>query len=328
MQCDLWMPGRGVAVSQEDRVPFEPQAVLAPLARSAVFLSLDVVGGSGALARVRDVVADIGGLIRAVGFRDLSAHLSCVVGIGSTAWDGMSPATRPRQLHPFREVVGAKHTAVATQTDLLFHIRADREDLCFEFERLLLEALGNDVIVRDEVAGFRYFDSRDLLGFVDGTENPTGVALPEAALIGAEDDTFSGGSYMVVQKYLHDLASWQLLTIEQQEHIIGRRKMDDVELPDNADRLSHKGLATVVDEAGIEHDILRDNMPFGRPGSAEFGTYFLGLAADLSVIESMLTRMFVGVPAGQHDRLLDFSTAMTGGVYFVPSRTTLEALGG
>jgi putative iron-dependent peroxidase len=313
-------------MSAEDRVPIQPQAVLAPLARSAVFLSLDIVGGGDAVKRVRGVIADIGGLIRAVGFKDLAAHVSCLIGIGSDTWDGMAPGARPRQLHPFREVVGAKHTAVATQTDLLFHIRADREDLCFEFEKLLLEALGNDVVVRDEVAGFRYFDSRDLLGFVDGTENPTGEQLPPVALIAAEDGSFSGGTYMVVQKYLHDIGAWQSLSTEQQEHIIGRRKMDNVELEDDGAELSHKSLATVVDDAGTEHDILRDNMPFGRPGKTEFGTYFLGLAADLSVIETMLTRMFIGVPAGQHDRLLDFSTAITGGVYFVPSRDVLEAL--
>ncbi|WKK72311.1 Dyp-type peroxidase [Rathayibacter oskolensis] len=157
-----------------DRVPIEPQAVIAPLSRSAVFLSVDIVGGQDAADRVRDVVTDVGGLIRAVGFRDLSAKLSCLVGVGSDAWDRFGATTRPGQLHPFREVAGAKHTAVSTQTDLLFHIRSDRDDACFELERLLLEALGADVVVRDEVVGFRYFDNRDLLGFVDGTENPTG----------------------------------------------------------------------------------------------------------------------------------------------------------
>ncbi|NQX05943.1 Dyp-type peroxidase [Rathayibacter sp. VKM Ac-2856] len=312
----------------EDRVPAEPQAVIAPLSRSAVFLSLDIVGGQDAADRVRDVVADVGGLIRAVGFRDLGTRLSCLIGIGSDAWDRFGDPARPQQLHPFREVVGATHTAVSTQTDLLVHIRAERDDACFELERLLLDALGEDVVVRDEVIGFRYFDNRDLLGFVDGTENPTGAALPRIALIGAEDEAFAGGSYLVAQKYLHDLTAWHSLSTEQQEHIIGRRKADAVEGADDPAQLSHRGLATVVDEGGTEHDILRDNMPFGRPGRGEFGTFFLGLAADLSVIEAMLTRMFVGVPAGRHDRLLDFSTATTGGVYFVPSRDVLEALGG
>ena len=310
-----------------DRVPIEPQAVLAPLSRSAVFLSVDIVGDSNAISRVRDVISDIGGLIRAVGFRDLNGRLSCVVGIGSKAWAEFAPGSPPQQLHDFREVVGSKHTAVASQTDLLFHIRADREDMCFELERLLLEALGADVVVRDEVAAFRYFDSRDLLGFVDGTEDPTGDALPKVALIGAEDPEFVGGSYLVVQKYLHDLAAWHGLTAEQQERIMGRRKADNVEREDEGAQLSHKSLATITDDDGTEHDILRDNMPFGRPGRSEFGTYFVGLAADLSVIERMLTRMFVGFPPGQHDRLLDFSTAVTGGVYFVPSREKLESLG-
>jgi len=310
------------------RTPIEPQSVEAPLSRSAVFLAVDIAATEGADERVRDVIADIGGLVRAAGFRDLGARLSCIVGIGSDAWDRIGGGSRPSQLHPFQPVVGATHTAVATQTDLFFHIRAESDDFCFELERLILAKLGADVLVRDETAGFRYFESRDLLGFVDGTENPTGSALPGVALIGEEDQAFSGGSYLVTQKYLHRLDAWNALTTEQQQSIMGRTKADNVELDAAAGPPSHKDLATITDADGTEHDILRDNMPFGRPGHAEFGTYFVGYAADLSVIERMLTRMFVGVPEGQHDRLLDFSTPQTGAVYFVPSRELLESLGG
>ena len=197
--------------------------------------------------------------------------------------------------------------------------------MTFELERLVLDKLGAAVAVVDEVSGFRYFDSRDLLGFVDGTENPTGSSLNEAALIGDEDPAFSGGSYVVVQKYLHDLAAWGSLATEQQEAIIGRTKADNVELED-VGRPSHKSLNTIVDADGVEHDILRDNMPFGAPGQKEFGTYFIGYAGELATIEAMLRRMFVGVPAGTYDRILDFSTAVTGSTYFVPSITVLEGL--
>jgi len=314
---------------RSERVPIEPQRVEAPLSKAAVFLVLTVGAGAEALERVRGVIADIGGLVRAVSFRDLGGRLSCNVGIGSDAWDRLGRPKKPKQLRRFAEVRGPVHTAVATPGDLLFHIRSERADMCFELERLVLDTLGGAVTVTDEVHGFRYFDARDLLGFVDGTENPTGDALPLSSLIQHSDDPdFEGGSYVVVQKYLHKLAEWNSLGTSDQESIIGRTKPDNVELGDPSGRKSHKTLATIVDSDGNEHDILRDNMPFGRPGQSEFGTYFIGYARDLWVIEKMLSNMFVGVPEGQYDRILDFSTAMTGTTFFVPSNAVLQSLGG
>jgi putative iron-dependent peroxidase len=310
-----------------DRVPIEPQSVDAPLSRAAVFLVLTIGVEAEAMAKVRRVIADIGGLVRAVGFRDLKGRLSCNVGIGSNAWDRLRWPKRPKELRNFTEIRGSVHTAVATPGDLLFHIRAERADMCFELERLILDALGDAVSVADEVQGFRYFDARDLLGFVDGTENPTGDALPLASLIQSDDADFEGGSYVVVQKYLHKLDPWNALQTSSQESIIGRTKLDNVELDDSNKRKSHKTLTTIVDAQGNEHDILRDNMPFGRPGHSEFGTYFIGYARNLWVIEKMLSNMFVGVPEGQYDRLLDFSTATTGTTFFVPSNAVLEKLG-
>ena len=217
--------------------------------------------------------------------------------------------------------------APSTPGDLLFHIRSERPDLCFEFERVLLDGLGTGVTIADEVSGFRYFDSRDLLGFVNGTANPTGLDLAASALVGDEDADFVGGSYVVVQKYLHDLGAWAKIPTPLQEQIIGRTKVDNIEIDDDdAPRKSHKSLATIVDAGGSEHDILRDNMPFGRPGQREFGTYFIGYSPYLWVIEKMLQRMYVGDPPGAYDRLLDFSTPHTGTTFFAPSRPTLQAL--
>jgi putative iron-dependent peroxidase len=315
-----------MASATRDRVPIEPQSVDAPLSRAAVFLVVTIAPGDEAMACARAVIADIGSLVRAVGFRHLDGHLSCNVGIGSNAWDRLGQAKRPSQMRAFSEVRGAAHTAVATPGDLLFHIRAERSDLCFELERLLLDALGDSVSVADEVQGFRYFDDRDLLGFVDGTENPTGNALYQATLIGDEDADFAGGSYVVVQKYLHNLTAWGAISVAEQEGIIGRAKLDDVELPDASGRKSHRSLTTIVTADGIEHDILRDNMPFGRPGQAEFGTYFIGYCRDISIIEQMIRNMFVGDPVGEYDRILDFSTAITGTSFFVPSLDLLEGL--
>lgn len=310
-----------------DRVSIEAQSIDAPLSRAAVFLTVTVGGDKAALATICSTLEGLDDLVKTVGFRDLAAKLSCIVGVGSNLWDRLDVAARPQELKPFAPVKGPIHEAPKTPGDLLFHIRSERPDLCFEFERLLLDSLGAAVTVVDEVSGFRYFDARDLLGFVDGTANPTGLDLPASALVGDEDAGFAGGSYVVVQKYLHDLNAWAKLPTPLQEAIIGRTKIDNVEIDDDdAPRKSHKSLATIVDADGNEHDILRDNMPFGRPGQREFGTYFIGYSRRLWVIEKMLERMYVGDPPGAYDRLLDFSVPHTGATFFAPARPKLEAL--
>jgi len=316
-----------MAGDEWDRVPVDSQSIGAPLSRDAVFLTLTVGEGDAALDAVGDLLEGLEDLIKTVGFRDLDARLSCIAGIGSALWDRFAPGGRPGELRPFEPIAGAVHKAPATAGDLFFHIRAERPDFCFEFERLLLDQLGSSVTVTDEVVGFRYFDSRDLLGFVDGTANPTGGDMGSAAIVGDEDPDHAGGSYVVVQKYLHDLAAWNALPVPSQESVIGRTKVENIELDDvEHGQKAHKTLATITDEAGVEHDILRDNMPFGAPGRGEFGTYFIGYSRALWVIERMLERMFVGEPAGSYDRILDFSTAATGTTFFVPTRGFLEAL--
>jgi putative iron-dependent peroxidase len=310
------------------RVPIDAQSVAAPLSRAAIFLVVVVGEGDDDLRVARAVLGSVGDLVKTVGFRDLGGNLSCVAGVGRALWDRLSPGARPSELRPFSRIVGAAHEAPSTPGDLLFHIRAERADLCFELERLLLDGLGDAATVADEVNGFRYFDSRDLLGFVDGTANPTGGEIPDATQIGAEDDPdFAGGSYVVVQKYVHDMAAWAALSAADQEAIMGRTKPDNVELDDDdAPRKSHKTLATIQDGDGGELDILRDNMPFGRPGAGEFGTYFIGYSSRLWVIELMVQNMFQGIPPGAYDRLLDFSTALTGTTFFVPTLDQLDAL--
>jgi putative iron-dependent peroxidase len=308
------------------RVPIEAQTVDAPLSGCAVFLVLRVHDDQAALDTVRDTLGSLGEVVKNVAFRDLDAALSCIAGIGARVWTPLTGRPLPSELHPFRPVVGAQHTAIATPGDILFHIRSDRRDLVFELERQLLDLLAGAVDVVDETVGFRYFDIRDLLGFVDGTANPVGAALPEATLVGDEDPENAGGSYVVVQKYTHPLRAWQALTTEQQEAIIGRTKADNIELDDAVSgQKSHKTLSTIVVD-GQEHDILRDNMPFGSPGTDEFGTYFIGYTRHLWVIEKMLERMFIGDPPGVHDRLLDFSVPLTGSTFFAPSATVLESL--
>jgi porphyrinogen peroxidase len=309
----------------------EPQAVVTPLSGAATFLVIVIKPGEAAEDTVRDLIADLPALVRAVGFRDLDGFLSCVTGLSDHGWSRLAAGwARPAGLHPFREIRSGPRHAVATAGDLLFHIRAVRADLCFELAAQIMGRIRDVVTVADEVQGFRYFDERDLLGFVDGTENPTGGEASEATIIGADDPAdaaFAGGSYVIVQKYLHDLAAWSAIPTEQQERIVGRTKLDNIELGDDVKpSYAHNALTTITVD-GDEVDILRDNMPFGAPGSNEFGTYFIGYARSPATIELMLTNMFVGRPEGNYDRLLDVSRAVTGTLFFVPSQPVLDAIG-
>jgi putative iron-dependent peroxidase len=308
----------------------EPQAVIAPLTGAAIFLVVVLTPGEDSVDAVRALCADLAGLVRAVGFRDLGGQLTCVTGIGAGAWERLAgPGPRPAGMHPFREIRAGPRHAVATPGDVLFHIRATtRLDLCFELASQIMARLGGAVTVVSEVHGFRYFDDRDLIGFVDGTENPTGAAAERAVLIGDEDPAFAGGSYVVVQEYLHDMAAWNALPVEEQEKIIGRTKLSDIELADDVKpSYAHNALTVITGPAGEEVKIVRDNMPYGSAGDGRYGTYFIGYARSPATIEQMLVNMFAGSPEGNYDRLLDFSTAVTGNLFFVPAVPLLENLG-
>jgi putative iron-dependent peroxidase len=199
-------------------------------------------------------------------------------------------------------------------------------DLCFEFAAQVMKRLAGAVEVAEEIQGFRYFDERDLIGFVDGTESPSGAAGISAAIVAADDDPdFAGGSYVIVQKYLHDMAAWNAISVEEQERVIGRSKLDDIEMPDDVKPAnSHVALNTITGPDGEQRQIVRANMPFGSPGQGEFGTYYIAYAATPAVTEEMLSNMFIGNPPGNTDRILDFSTALTGCLFFAPDADFLD----
>jgi putative iron-dependent peroxidase len=305
----------------------EPQAVLSPLTGAAIFLVVVVNQGQDSADTVRGLCGDLAGLIRAVGFRGTEDYLTCVAGISANAWDRLTGLPRPAGLHPFIELRSGSRLAPATAGDLLFHIRAARMDLCFELATQIMVRLSGAVTVADEVHGFRYFEHRDLLGFVDGTENPAGQLAFDSVIIGAEDPAYAGGSYVIVQKYLHDMDAWNALPTEQQELVIGRTKLADIELDDDTKpSYAHSALTTIT-ENGTEVKIVRDNMPFGSVGAGEYGTYFIGYSRAPAVTELMLRNMFIGRPEGNYDRILDVSRAVTGGLFFVPPAPLLESLG-
>jgi putative iron-dependent peroxidase len=301
----------------------QPQPILEPLTPAAIFVVVTI--DEGGEAAVHDALPDISGLVRAIGFREPPKRLSAITSIGSDAWDRLFSGPRPAELHPFVELTGPRHTAPATAGDLLFHIRAESLDVCFELADRILRAMAGSVTVVDEVHGFRYFDNRDLLGFVDGTENPDGALAVSATHIGEEDPEFEGSCYVHVQKYVHDMSSWNSLSGDEQELVIGRTKLENVELDDDVKPPnSHIALNVIEDDDGTELKIVRHNMPFGELGKGEYGTYFIGYSRTPRVTERMLENMFLGDPPGNTDRILDFSTAITGGLFFSPTVDFLD----
>ena len=175
----------------------------------------------------------------------------------------------------------------------------------------------------EEIHGFRYWDSRTILGFVDGTENPHGQDRELFGIIGDDDPAYKGGSYLFVQKYIHNLTGWKGLSTEDQEKVIGRYKANDIEMDDDVKPSnSHIALANVGDDLKI----VRDNMPFGSMSTNEMGTYFIAYASTFTTVQKMLSNMFIGSPVGNYDRILDFSTAKTGSLFFVPTFNMIDEL--
>ncbi|WP_420041331.1 Dyp-type peroxidase [Gordonia sp. MP11Mi] len=300
------------------------QHILTRKTPSAMFLVMTIA--DDAVDAVRESISGLADLVTAVSSRAPEATLSAIIAVGSDAWDRLYSGPKPASLHPFIALTGEVHAAPATSGDLLLHIKSDRMDLAFEVGRLWAASAGDAVNVVDEVHGFRYFDLRDLIGFVDGTENPTGDDAVDAIVVGDEDPDFAGGTYVAVQRYVTDFAAWTALSVPAQEAAIGRTKLENVEFDDDVKPSnSHIALNVVEDEEGNELDIVRDNMPYGDVGGdGESGTLFIAYSRTPDVTEQMLRNMFIGDPEGNYDRLLDFTTAVTGNQYFAPTMEFLE----
>ena len=304
------------------------QDVINKPGENAIFMVFALLPEERVFQEVKELCGNFAAIVRSMKNRLPESEASAIMGFGAGAWGKLFPElSHPKELEVFKEIKGEKHTAISTPGDIFFHIRAKRADVCYELASIISHTLRGVTKHVDEVHGFRYFDGRAIIGFVDGTENPEDDDAYGYATIGDEDPFFKGGSYAFVQKYIHDMNKWNGLTTEEQEKVIGRRKYNDLELTDEEKPQSaHNAVTNIEDEDGNELKIVRANMPFANPSKGEFGTYFIGYANTFSTTRRMLENMFIGNPVGNTDRLLDFSTAVTGTLFFVPSFDLLEKL--
>ncbi|KRM71894.1 Dyp-type peroxidase [Lacticaseibacillus brantae] len=274
---------------------------------------------SSDLEVVQDLAEHLPAFINSMNIRYPDAHLAVAFGFSANAWHYLFPnAKAPKELVEFEPVEGPKYTAVATPADLFFHIRSTNSAVPFELMSEIMTIIKDNTTVVDETHGFRYFEGRAIIGFVDGTENPSALDTPEYAVIGDEDPDFIDGSYAFAQKYLHNMDAWNKLKVEQQEKAIGRKKFNDIELKDEEKAENAHNVVSQDNKDGIEHKIVRMNVPFSNPAESINGTYFIGYSRYYSVTRRMLEGMF-----NNSDRLLDFSTPITGELFFIPSKAVL-----
>ncbi len=304
-----------------------PQAGIIPEPNQhALFLVAKVNTPATTRKTVAEAVAGIPALVTTVGQHDPEAALVCTVSFGSGFWEILSPDHRPKGLRPFTAIDLPGKSAPSTGGDILFHLISKRLDLNFELAKQIRGQLGETIEVLDEVHGFRYLDSRDLTGFIDGTENPSGDEdRAMVALIGDEDPDFAGGSYVFTQRYVHNFPKWNATPQDEQENAVGRRKVDSEELPDAIKPPTAHISRVVIEENGEELEILRHSFPYGT--TSEAGLFFIAYTKDLSITDRMLRRMLGASSDGLHDHLMDYTQAVSGAHFFAPPLEILQALG-
>lgn len=302
----------------------DPQSGVLPDGNShATFMTLKMTPGAESASIVRKVCSHVPVLTEEVRRDGNGAELYSVVAVGAGAWDSVFGGTRPKRLRPFAALEDGPRKAPSTPGDILIHVRSDRVDLNFELTRRVFAEFGDAVSMIEEIHGFRYLDSRDLTGFVDGTENPTGDDRAEVALVDGEDPDFAGGSYIALQRYIHDLPKWDTVAVSEQEQIIGRTKADNVEFK-SEEKAPYAHIKRVsIKEDGKSLELLRHSMPYGT--ADEHGLYFIAYCGTPDNFDMMLERMIVPDSDGPHDHLMDYTTAVTGASFFAPSLDFLKS---
>lgn len=250
------------------------------------------------------------------------ANLHAAIGIGSEYWSEISQ-TKPIKLAGFSQI--DPRQAPNTPADLILHIRSDRRDVSYILAKKLYQLFSNISTLQEEVSCFKYLDSRDLTGFVDGTENPTGKHREEVALVGEEDPSFSGGSYLHLQKFIHNLDSWEKLPIDKQEAVFGRSKVDNIEFAStDKSPQAHTKRTSIKNHRGESLEILRQSMPFST--LEESGLMFASYCRTPDNFNAMLKSMLTGDEEGKTDHLMNYTKAVTGQAFFIPSLNWLKQL--
>ena len=303
----------------------QPQTAICAENRGfAVYLTTTLCAGPDSAATVRKVASGLAALTAEVAAETGEDTLVSAIAFGAAVWMRLFGTRAPRDLVAFEPLADGPRQAPATPADLLIHIHSSRHDVNCLLARRVMAALDGAVHLEEEIHGFRHLDGRDLTGFVDGTENPKGDERAPVALVGDEQPDFAAGSYVSIQRYVHDLAAWNRQSVEAQEAAIGRTKADDRELDDEIKPASAHIARVVIEQDGDELQILRHSLPYGT--SAEHGLYFVAYGRDPAPFRRMLERMVIRDADGQYDRLLDFSRPVTGAAFFAPSRDFLAGL--
>ncbi|MGE5517490.1 MAG: Dyp-type peroxidase [Bacteroidota bacterium] len=295
-------------------------AICADTGNFGLFMTL--VMAPGGAAGIRRAAAALPALTRAVADKLGEPALVSALGIGADVWDRVVGTARPEGLVPFQPLADAERVAPATAADLFLHIHSPRHDANLVLAREFLRALAGSATVVEEVMGYKHLGGRDLTGFVDGTENPQGDDRAEVALVA--DGPFAGGSFVSLQRYVHNLPRWEAMPVPEQERCIGRTKDDDEEMDDAVKPPSAHIARVVIEDEGEELEVLRHSLPYG--GTGENGLYFVAYCADPSPFRRMLQAMVMRDADGHYDRLLDYTRAVTGASFFTPSADFLEGL--
>ncbi|OIQ25583.1 Dyp-type peroxidase [uncultured Vibrio sp.] len=295
----------------------QPQSAILPEAGPfAQYTLLKIKQNS---ANVLNHLKALPSLIEGVNDKQPDADLTLSVAFTKSFWDQLNQAT-PDELIDFPVLGSGDITAPSSDVDVLIHCHSKRHDLHFYVLRKLLADISDDVDVVDETNGYRYLDSRDMTDFVDGTENPKNDVRNEVAII--PQGEFVGGSYVMVQRFVHDLPAWHRLNVAAQEKVVGRTKPDSIEL-DDVPAASHVGRVDIKEEGkGVK--IVRHSLPYGS-ASGEHGLLFIAYCNRVHNFKVMLESMY-GVTDGKTDQLLRFTKAVTGAYFFAPSTEMLQAL--
>ncbi|WP_028022473.1 Dyp-type peroxidase [Enterovibrio calviensis] len=273
---------------------------------------------------INDALSQLPGIQKSIRQKDPSANISVTIGFSANAWPLLFPdLSLPAELHVFPEMTdGARHFP-STAGDIFLMVKSERKDLNFQIAKYSAKALSGVADLTEDIQGYKYLDNRDMIDFVDGTENPIDEERLESVLVDDENDTYRGGSYLVVQRYIDRQSLWDDQPTEHQEKVVGRTKMDDIELDDEEKPVWAHNNKSKVEIDGEEVKMYRQNRPYGN--AIEHGTMFVGFSKTPSIIETSLTQMINADENGDYDRLLDFVEAKTGASYFVPSQSFIDA---